>query len=105
MPPSPREIPTIPQPGFKVFYSPVYVKPQIAIVGYNPGGDEQAFIEDRLKFERRNFAPLLCHEYICKNYLIAKKMRDFFEGNVRLLEASVKFNLNFWKDLQYISHN
>ena len=37
------------------------------------------------------------HEYICENYPIARKMRDFFEGNLRQLETSVKFNLFFYR--------
>jgi len=84
-------------PGFKVFYSPVYLKPQIVVVGHNPGGGEQAFTEDKQKFERGNFSLPLVHEYICENYPIAKKMRNFFEGNLRLLETSVKFNLFFFR--------
>lgn len=43
---------TIWKPGFKVFYSPVYFKPKIIIVGHNPGGDERSFVEDKIRYEK-----------------------------------------------------
>lgn len=66
-------------------------------MGHNPGGGEEAFTKDRQNFEHGNFSLPSVHEYISENYPIARKMRDFFEGNLRLLETSVKFNLFFYR--------
>lgn len=83
--------------GFKVFYSPVYLKPPIIILGYNPGGGEEEFITDMEKFEKGDFSLPLQHEYTSMNYPIAKKMRSFFEKHMKLLETSVKLNLFFFR--------
>lgn len=76
--------------SYSLFYSPVYFKPDLIIIGDNPGGTEKNK-QTELPFE---------HEYFAENYKIAKIMRDkIFKGaqlNL-LLKNSVKINRIFIK--------
>ncbi len=83
--------------GFKVFYSPVRANPKIIILGYNPGGNELSFTSDKNKFENGDFSMPNTHEYFDKNYLLAQKMRNFFEQDSNLLNNGVKINLIFFR--------
>lgn len=82
--------------GVKIFYSPVRKSPDVMIVGHNPGGDESSFAEDLKKFERGDFSLPDANEYLVRNYLIARRMRDFFHDR-SVLENSVTFNLIFFR--------
>ncbi|VVB61529.1 Uncharacterised protein [uncultured archaeon] len=83
--------------GFKVFYSPVRQNPQIMIIGYNPGGLENSFMSYKEKLERGDFSVPIKHEYLIKDYRLAKKMRNFFDKKEQLLEESIKINLIFFR--------
>ena len=86
--------------GFAVFYSPVSENPNLMIIGYNPGGRENAFSKEREKATR---IPEI-HEYIQnkdkrKEYPIAGKMFNLFNdiGIIDWLEKSVKLNIIFFR--------
>jgi len=81
--------------GYSIFYSPVKSEPDILIIGYNPGGDESAFIESEIGVPKE-------HEYFSEkdgDYRLAKQMKKIF-GNADMLDKlrqSVKFNLIFFR--------
>jgi hypothetical protein len=83
--------------GVSVFYGPVRKRPEVMIVGINPGGGCESF--DRLRCEE---IPSI-HEYITyesyPDYPIAGRMCELFRrtGRFDLLERSVKLNLNFFR--------
>jgi hypothetical protein len=59
--------------GYAIFYSPVLINPKIVIIGYNPGGDKQSFSADN------HSRPPDEHEYLKKEYLLAKRMYHIFQ--------------------------
>ena len=79
--------------GFRVFYSPVHLNPDLMIIGYNPGNDDKPFTK-----EDDSHIPEF-HEYLYHNSKIARKMKYLFEGIERddWLECSIKLNLLFFK--------
>lgn len=79
--------------GYAIFYSPVSVHPKIMIIGYNPGGDERSFLADN------HSKPPDEHEYLKKEYRLAKQMDRIFQyaGLANELGRTVKFNLNFFR--------
>jgi hypothetical protein len=95
--------------GYAVFYSPVRMRPDLMIIGFNPGGRKDSFNRDEAKSIPNQ------HEYRTyrneQTYPIAGKMYKLFEDlkNVRLLEQSVKTNIIFfrtkdekqWKSLEH----
>ena len=78
--------------GFAIFYSPVKINPTIALIGYNPGGDDKDFNE-------QNISIPLQHEYFTENYKIATNVKKIFSvANLTSeLKSSVKFNLIFFR--------
>jgi len=78
--------------GFSIFYSPVILNPTVALIGYNPGGDETSFIETNIMVPQEN-------EYLTAGYPMAKKVRKIFEaGDIMwALKDSIKFNLIFFR--------
>ena len=78
--------------GFAIFYSPVILNPTVALIGYNPGGDETSFDETNITVPQEN-------EYLTADYPLAKKVRKIFEdGDIMwALKDSVKFNLIFFR--------
>src|SRR6185437_442194 len=78
--------------GFAIFYSPVILNPTVALIGFNPGGDENSFSE-------KNITVPIQNEYLTADYPMAKKVRKIFEaGNIMwALKDSVKFNLIFFR--------
>jgi len=78
--------------GFAIFYSPVIMNPTVALIGYNPGGDEELFDENNIGVPQQN-------EYLTANYPLATKVRKIFEagGLMWALTDSVKFNLIFFR--------
>lgn len=79
--------------GYAIFYSPVFVNPKIMIIGYNPGGDERSFLANN------HCAPPDKHEYLKKEYPLAKRMDKIFQyaGLTNELGRTVKLNLNFFR--------
>ena len=78
--------------GYAVFYSPVKLKPELMIIGYNPGGGVADFdLEKSMEVPRT-------HDYLA-GYRLAKKMRSLFDeiGKPDLLTSSVKMNLIFFR--------
>jgi len=63
------------------------------IIGYNPGGDERSFLADN------HSKPPDEHEYLKKEYRLAKQMDRIFQyaGLANELGRTVKFNLNFFR--------
>jgi hypothetical protein len=88
-----RKIEAAFEAGYVVFYSPVKLDPELMIIGFNPGGDASDF--DPISAAR---IPIE-HEYIVKEYRIAKRMRSLFEeiGKRDVLERSSKLNLLFFR--------
>lgn len=78
--------------GYAIFYSPVRVNPFIALIGINPGGDENSFDENNVVVPDK-------HEYFTDSYALAEKMKKMFTaaGMLKELEESVKFNLLFFR--------
>lgn len=78
--------------GYAIFFSPVRVKPRLAIIGYNPGGDGALF-------EKYAGGPPPVHEYTMQNFRLAAQMRKIFAaaGMMQELEESVKFNIIFYR--------
>jgi hypothetical protein len=78
--------------GFRVFYSPVHLNPELMVIGYNPGKDDKPFCK-----EEDSQIPEV-HEYLYHNSRIAKKMKYLFESIERedWLAESVKLNLVFF---------
>lgn len=76
--------------GFTIFYSPIRFRPNLLLVGDNPGGDELVR-QEKLPVE---------HEYFKYNYAIAYAMKNkIFTGERlnHLLKDSVKTNRIFFK--------
>ena len=87
--------------GFGIFYSPVYANPDLMVIGYNLGGDENSFNEEKaLQLPTE-------HEYFMEDYLIARKMKKLFNniGKMNLLEKSIKFNIIFFRSINDIQWN
>lgn len=78
--------------GFAIFYSPIILNPTVALIGYNPGGDETSFEETNITVPPEN-------EYLTADYPMAKKVRKIFEAGdiVWALKDSIKFNLIFFR--------
>lgn len=89
--------------GFAIFYSPVKIKPTIALIGINPGGNEKDFKEQDCNIQPTE------NEYLTANYPMAEKIKKIFnDGNLWwALEDSVKFNLYFFrsKKIKDINNN
>jgi hypothetical protein len=79
--------------GFRVFYSPVHLNPDMMIIGYNPDNDDKPFSK-----EDDSQIPDF-HEYLYHKSKIARKMIYLFEGIEKndWLERSIKLNLLFFK--------
>jgi len=78
--------------GFRVFYSPVHLSPELMVIGHNPGKDDKPFSK-----EEDGQIPEV-HEYFYHNSRIARKMKYLFESIERedWLADSVKLNLVFF---------
>jgi hypothetical protein len=78
--------------GFRVFYSPVRINPDLMIIGYNPGNDDKPFSKDE-----DSLLPEF-HEYLYHKSKIARKTKYLFESIEKddWLEGSVKLNLVFF---------
>jgi hypothetical protein len=79
--------------GFRVFYSPISVGPDLMLIGYNPGKEDKPFCK-----EDDSMIPDF-HEYLYHNSRTARKMKYLFESVERYdwLEESVKLNLIFFR--------
>lgn len=76
--------------GWAVFYSPIQLHPDLMIIGRNPGGGKDDFIEECFPAE---------HEYLTQNYPLARQMKGLFDSMKLdgLLRKSVKLNLLFFR--------
>ena len=83
--------------GFKVFYSPAKMNPQLMIISYQPGGDASSFEKDKRRFEAGNFSVQKYNSYVERSHHMSKKVRDFFSMNANLLGDSVIFPLIFFR--------
>lgn len=84
--------------GFKIFYSPVFSKPNLMIITLNPGGTPKHFRRENLtNFENGNFTVPEKNEYSITGYTMAKKLRKFFENHMSLLDTSVAFPILFFR--------
>lgn len=79
--------------GFGVFYSPIYYKPDLMLIGYNVGGTEKDFcLQECLVIPDE-------HEYFVFDYTLARKQKQIWEklNKIDTLRKSVKLNLNFFR--------
>lgn len=84
--------------GFKVFYGPITPDPKVMIISYQPGGNEQYFLEeDKIKFDVSDFSLHSTNAYLESTNRMARRMQDLFEGNERYLQESVTFPLIFFR--------
>jgi len=82
-----------PKGGYAIFYSRPKINPTIALIGYNPGGNEK-------DFDEQNCTNLPTeNEYLIPTYPLARKVNKIFtEGDLMwALEDCVKFNLIFFR--------
>ncbi len=87
-------------PGFKIFYSPIKLNPDLLVLSYQPGGSTDSFErEHKYRFERSDFRLPERNEYSTAEYTMAKSIRKFFdfEGGQKLLENSVVFPIIFFR--------
>lgn len=79
--------------GFGVFYSPIYYKPDLMIIGYNVGGTEKDFDESESLIIPEK------HEYFTCNYKLARTQKYIWGklNKIDSLKRSVKLNLNFFR--------
>jgi hypothetical protein len=92
--------------GYAVFYGPVHYRPELMLIGLNPGGYRSCF-NGKKEILRSSDEQMEYLKY--RNdptYPIAGKTANMFDsiGLLKLLETSVKINLNFfrsknWSDL------
>lgn len=73
--------------GMIIFYGPVFKNPDLMIIGGNPGGTEEKVQE----------APEKVHDYIVRDYPMARNMKKIFKGHHDKLFKSVKFNRIFFR--------
>lgn len=89
--------------GYAVFYGPVHYMPDLMLIGLNPGGDERCFhgkkeilcsSDEQMEYLKYRDDP---------TYRIAGKTVTIFEsvGLLKLLETSVKINLNFFRSKKW----
>ena len=86
--------------GFKIFYSPVFTNPTVAIIGFQPGGNESNYIsESKSKFESDDFSLPERNEFFETEYKFSKRIRDLFNfnGGFALLEKSLVVPLVFFR--------
>lgn len=79
--------------GFGVFYSPIYYKPDLMIIGSNPGGTNCDFsLSESLIIPEE-------HEYFKYDYKLARIQKEVWEklNRINILKQSVKLNLNFFR--------
>lgn len=85
------------EPGFKVFYGPISMNPKIMLISQNPGGNYQSFLEeDKTRFEAGDFS-LPKETPYSNDRRMAKKMQDFFDRDISLLQSSVTFPVIFFR--------
>ncbi len=79
--------------GYRVFYSPIRLKPKLMVIGYNPGGGAESFDPDDARIIPTE------HDYYLDDYTLARKMRSLFQRMELepLLKESVKLNLMFFR--------
>ena len=76
--------------GFKVFYGPLMINPELMIISLNPGGSEKSFInENYLAYKKGNFSIPLENEYVKMDKPFANKIKEFFQGYENILKNSV----------------
>ena len=83
----------LPLAGYRLFYAPVRLQPDLLIIGVNPGGGEADFLP-----EHRHTAPREGHAYLDDRGRLAKRMRDLGAalGNDDVV-GSVALNINFFR--------
>lgn len=86
-------------PGFRVFYGPVFPEPEILILGYQPGGDPGDFARDHLeRYENGDFSLPEQNEYETKNYEFASRIREkIFNDRQNYLSESIGSNAIFFR--------
>ncbi len=90
------------EPGFKVFYGPVRVHPELMIISLQPGGNSDHYLrEDLERFKKGDFSTHDENTYIKSGNRFAKAMRAIFHEDTRLLEESVILPVIFWRAKSY----
>jgi len=86
------------EPGFKVFFSPVYKNPKLMILSLNPGGTKVHYENENMRnFQKNDFSLPKHNEYLTKDHNMANKVKLFFEGHYDLLEQSVVLPIVFFR--------
>lgn len=84
--------------GFKVFYGPIKINPTVMIITHNPGEGVARFLgEDKWRFDEGDFSLPKVNAYIENDNKMAKRMKDFFKDDLKLLEKGVTFPLIFFR--------
>lgn len=84
--------------GFQVFFGPVNETAPILILGINPGGDADAFENNRENFEAGDFCLDSDHHYLRKgdeSPALGDEMLDLIGETI--IRNSVKSNVNFFR--------
>jgi len=89
--------------GYAVFYSPPRLRPDLMLIGLNPGGDEHDFHRTK----ERLMSPAESMEYVecqaTQPYALATKTVSLFQsiGMLEVLKRSLKTNLNFFRSKKW----
>ncbi len=89
--------------GYAVFYSPTRLRPELMVIGLNPGGDRTCFSGNKEPLVSAD-SPM---EYITyrddRSYPLAGKTAALFEsiGLLNILAASLKTNVNFFRSKKW----
>ena len=86
--------------GFKVFYGPLMINPELMIISLNPGGSEKSFInENYLAYKKGNFSIPLENEYVKMDKPFANKIKEFFQGYENILKNSVVITVLLFRSI------
>lgn len=80
--------------GVKIFYSPVHSDTDLLLLGFQPGGSGKG--SEHEGFENGDFSPPKRNQYSHHTWMLAKKMRELFDGNQDVLENCVASNIVFF---------
>ncbi len=79
--------------AYRILYSPPRYRPNLMVIGFNPGGDASRVQQSHLEGWPSK------HSYFTENWPLAVKMRSLFAsiGYQKVLSNSVKTNLIFFR--------
>lgn len=83
--------------GVKVWYSVPEKNPELLIISYQPGGDITDFENEGWDNLKNGVFDIKENSYIDTDYKMSKRVRDFFDTRIDLIEKSTIFPLIFFR--------